>query len=53
MQNVQLIYTESKIDKKLYFNAYIHLNAGIQLIISPCDNKSASHWIMFDYFFHV
>jgi hypothetical protein len=21
--------------------------------ISPCDNKSASHWIMFDYFFHV
>jgi hypothetical protein len=20
--------------------------------ISPCDNKSASHWIMFDYFFH-
>ena len=21
--------------------------------ISPCDNKSASHWIMLDYFFHV
>ena len=20
--------------------------------VSPCDNKSASHWIMFDYFFH-
>jgi hypothetical protein len=19
----------------------------------PCDNKSASHWMMFDYFFHV
>ena len=22
-------------------------------LISPCDNKSASHCIMFDYFFHV
>ena len=28
-------------------NHYFFLN------VSPCDNKSASHWIMFDYFFHV
>jgi hypothetical protein len=31
----------------------LYIQDGLHVYISPCDNKSASHWIMFDYFFHV
>ena len=24
-----------------------------EMLVSSSDNKSVSHWIMFDYFFHV
>jgi hypothetical protein len=30
-----------------------NLDVGVILYISSSDNKSVSHWIMFDYFFHV
>ena len=38
----EMSYILKKNKKKLFF-----------LNVSSCDNKSASLWIMFDYFFHV
>ena len=32
---------------------YIKKSSDIHIVISSSDNKSVSHWIMFDYFFHV
>ena len=42
-----ILFKMSYILKKTTKNTLFFLN------VSPCDNKSASHWIMFDYFFHV
>ena len=30
-----------------------HIFKQLVKLVYPCDNYSASHWIMFDYFFHV
>jgi hypothetical protein len=37
----------------LYISKTVLIYHILYFYISRCDNKSASHWIMFDYFFHV
>ena len=41
-----------KVASKYIYDLY-QILSDIHIVISSSDNKSVSHWIMFDYFFHV
>ena len=45
---IYLNQIEKSLDKRFLTGHFYDIH-----FISPCDNKSASRWIMFDYFFHV